>query len=58
MEETIETINVQVDFVNGKVGTYECYQRPFFYKNNTASISLVDGATLVISMAQVIMITY
>ena len=53
-----ETINVQVDFVNGKVGTYECYQRPFFYKNNTASISLVDGATLVISMAQVIMITY
>ena len=54
-----EFVNVQVDFINGTKGTYECKKRPYFtYENNTAMLHLTDGTTIVIPLAQVIMIMY
>jgi hypothetical protein len=52
-------VNVQVDFVNGEKGTYVCTKRPYFtYENNTAMLHLTDGTTVVIPLAQVLMISY
>ena len=52
-------VTVQVDFVNGEKGTYECTKRPYFtYENNTAMLHLSDGGTLVIPLVQILRIYY
>ncbi len=52
-------VTVQVDFKNGKQGTYECKKRPYFtYENNTATLNMVNGTTFVINMREIILLSY
>lgn len=52
-------MTVQINYVNGEVGVYECTQRPYFtYENNTAMLHLTHGTTMVVNMAQVLFVSY
>lgn len=55
----MNTVKVQINYVDGKVGEYECTKRPYFtYENNTAMLHLNDGTTMVVNMLQVKVISY
>ena len=52
-------MKVQIDYVNGKQGMYECTKRPYFnYDNNTVSLTLDDKTIIVVNMLQIISISY
>ena len=55
----MKNINVQINFVDGKQGEYECVKRPYFsYDNNTAMLHLTNGIIMVVNILQVVSVMY
>lgn len=53
------SVTVQIDYLNGEKGTYECTKRPYFtYENNTAMLHLTTGDVMVVPLIHTLRIFY